>query len=235
MKARRKAVISVTCVLMAVSVVGVGYSAFVLASVNPQSQVDVYAAEVTSDGTIEDLGLAINSSDSVGITYITNTSGDTTSYQVVDANIKVGMTVDLEPTETPPLTIYNLDYDTEDYAYIKATLTMTAVVDLPSSMSVYPSNYPAHNFEGTMSKTTTTQRVSFYFPIKSQTDPSLYSLAMYDKSYPVYTSSVASYKVPLVFQFNFSSVNISNLLLYNAKYTITFGLATATDMEADIQ
>lgn len=197
--------------LSTVSLIGVGFSAWVFGYEGPQRvSVQVNADDVVyTTVDLEGIGFALDNDPFESFKYVTDTS-DGKNYADGPVYYTIQATIDL--SKLKDVNFIGENYLKIIFGYVGGTKLVKNVVD---SLEIYPTNYENYNFQAEVYSASNVQSI-FYFPIKSDKEMSLYDLASLDST---------TYKVPITFKFEVSDPDIDELLSSGQNVSIQFSMS----------
>lgn len=209
--------------LCSVSLVGLGFSTWIYGNGNSSEiSVSVGADKVDFHAVnLEDIGFNIvPNSFKDYLPYVTIVDGNSSeSYVSLDVGFfSVEATID--PSQD--IEFAGENYLTITFGYSGYASPSQNVV---SSLNLCPANFEDYVFEADISPTVQQSRNSyqtrFYFPIKSESQMSLYDLAELDTTYPRPEDN----DVPILFRFSVENPDATTLASSGAKISIVFSLS----------
>lgn len=216
-----------TCVVLAtVALMGIGFSSFTISTPPVDVDVDVEVGEVTQDGKgISEVGFSAENNYVSNLSYhaIADLVNDTSSVYTngyLDAKVYIDTSVlkDISPDDNLFVKIAVSYPNAEDVT----DLTKFPKID---ALTIFPENYTYFTFSAYYSSHSTNKKPVFSFPLKSESEMNFYDLAKLDSYYPVNTSGMMNYQVPLILRFSVSEIP-STFISSNFTYQITYSLTT---------
>ena len=216
-----------------ISLIGVGFSSWVISSDNNASaNINIEVGDVVEGLSISDIGFSIGTiQKNIDTVILKKTSSDgTSSLSYSYQNRTFESQIKLDISNRNYLNVVN--FDDEVYCCLKITLSVTNLTvtnGLISGVSFFPTDYSNYSYDAFPSKE---YGGVFYIPIKSVKYPSFYTTSSMD----ILRSLIGNSIVPTTISFTFSENSLPNtdsFITASHVAKVTYSIASKADFDSD--